>query len=68
LHEVGKEALAVLFLGGLRIRDLENILAGTRLEDADVGEKRLARAANSFREFGRAMNDWTPPSNADLAL
>jgi hypothetical protein len=68
VDDVSEAALAVLFLGGLRIRDLENVLAGTRLEDADAGAKRLQQAADGFRKFGRAMNDWSPPSNPDLAL
>lgn len=68
VDEISKDALAVLFLGGLRIRDLENILAGTRFEDADVAANRLLQAAERFHDFGRTMDHWTPPREPDLAL
>ena len=68
IDEVSEDALALLFLGGLRIRDLENILSGTRLEDTEVAVEHLLAAAENFRDFGRAMDRWVPPRDVDLAL
>lgn len=68
IGDVSEEALAILFLGGLRIRDLENVLRGTRLEDANGAARQLRSAAESFRDFAAQMADWTPPTETDLVL
>lgn len=68
LGEVSEEALAVLFLGGLRIRDLENVLSGTRLEDRRVAGKGLLESAQTFDRLGTEMEGWTPPEQPELSL
>jgi hypothetical protein len=68
LGEVDREALATLFLGGLRLRDLENVLRGTRLEAAVGAPERLVAAAGSFRRFGDTMTGWTPPRESEPHL
>jgi hypothetical protein len=68
IDEVDKETLAILFLGGLRVRDLENVLQGTSFDDINAAAKHLSSAAESFREFGEAMEHWVPPTESDLVL
>jgi hypothetical protein len=66
--DVSTEALAVLFLGGLRIRDLEKVLRGTRLEDSRVAPNRFRSASTAFQRFGSAMTEWNPPRESELSL
>jgi hypothetical protein len=68
LTDVSASAQAVLFLGGLRNRDLEVVLRGTRLEDAALADERFTGASESFRQFGLVMATWTPSSEPDLSL
>lgn len=68
VDEVGRESLSTLFLGGLRIRDLENVLSGVRLEEASAATPRLLSAAEGFRQFAEAMARWTPPTDSELVL
>lgn len=66
--DVNTEALAILFLGGLRIRDLENVLKGTRLEDSRVAPQQFRAASAAFQRFGLAMTEWNPPQESELFL
>ncbi|HEX6603042.1 MAG TPA: hypothetical protein VF030_10410, partial [Solirubrobacterales bacterium] len=68
LPEVSREAHSILFLGGLRIRDLKQVLQGTNLEDAAVANQRFAESSLSFQAFGEEMSGWTPPSEPALSL
>lgn len=68
IDEVSQEAQALLFLGGLRIRDLENVLRGTRLSDSRIATERLPLAADRFRRLGDEMEEWSPPEEPDLVL
>jgi hypothetical protein len=68
LSDVDRESLAVLFLGGLRLRDLENVLRGTRMQDSEVAADRLPAAAAAFRDLGEAMEAWEPPSESEPQL
>jgi hypothetical protein len=68
IDQVSEEGLGVLFLGGLRIRDLENVLSGTRLDDTKVAARRLVTAAKRFRELSGVLERWAPPDESDLVL
>jgi hypothetical protein len=68
LTDVSEEAQAIMFLGGLRIRDLDNVLQGTRLEDARVSTERFRDASATFAQFASVMAQWTPPSAPELAM
>jgi hypothetical protein len=68
LTDINDKALAVLFRGGLRIRDLENVLQGTRLEDADGATDRLRLSSSAFGEFASAMARWEPTPPSELSL
>lgn len=68
VNQVSRDALAIFFLGGLRIRDLENVLHGIEQEDSSQAVRRLNSAAKTFREFGRTMEDWIPPQESEFPL
>ncbi len=60
--DIDEETLAVLFLGGLRIRDLENILTRSRQPDPQSAPKHLSNAPKAFELFAERMMQWRPPS------
>ncbi len=68
LSDVSEGAQAILFRGGLRIRDLENVLQRTRLEDAAGARDRLLLASNTFRDFASVLSSWEPTPPTEISL
>lgn len=61
--EIEPDTLALLFLGGLRVRDLQNALVPiAQLPESGSAQGELMSAPGAFRDLGDRLSRWSPPS------